>query len=66
MEVIWKGIEIWKQNRSEHVVTALLTNFQLSTLAEWHFWTHVWNSKNFLAERLFLKCYEDDIYKKYS
>ena len=34
-----------------------------SILAKWHFWTHVWSSKIFLAKRLILKCYEDDIYK---
>ena len=33
-------------------------------LPKWHFWTRAWNSKCFLAERLFLKCYEDDIYIK--
>ena len=37
-----------------------------SALAKWHFLIHVWNSINFWAERLLLKCFEDDIYMKYS
>ena len=39
---------------------------KIEKLPKWHYWTRAWNSKIILAERLFLKCYEDDIYKKYS
>ena len=35
------------------------------TLAKCHFWTHAWNPKILLSERLLSKYYEDDIYKKY-
>ena len=39
---------------------------RIEKLPKWHFWTHAWNSKKISSERLLLKRYEDDIYKKIS